>query len=88
MSRRPPFKLVPDALSHDTVDALRELLEQAEAGQVVGIAFAAMYKSRQFITNTAGECHRNPVFTRGIVSVLDDCLAKDIHRTNGNTGGC
>lgn len=83
MSRRPPFRLVPDALSHDTVEALRELLKQAEDGRVVGIAFAAMYRSRQFITNTAGECHRNPVFTRGIVAVLDDCLAQDIHKENG-----
>lgn len=75
MSRRPPFRLVPDQLSHDTVEALHELLERAKAGEIVGIAFAAMYRRRQFITNTAGECHRNPVFARGMVAALDDELS-------------
>lgn len=76
MSRRPPFRLVPVERSHDTVEALRELLEEAEAGEVVGLAFAAMYRRRQFITDTAGECHRNPVFTRGMIAALDDCVGE------------
>jgi hypothetical protein len=69
---------VTDSLSHDTVEALRELLEHAEAGEIVGIAFAAMYQRREFITNSAGECHRNPVFARGMVAALDDELARRI----------
>lgn len=76
MSRRPPFRLVNDSLSTDTVEAIQELLQLAEAGEVVGIAFVAMFKRRQFIADAAGECHRNPVFTRGMVGALDDCLAE------------
>lgn len=76
MTRRPPFRLATDTLSHDTLEALRELLRLAETGEVVGIAFAAMFKRRQFIADTAGECHRNPVFARGMVAALDDCLAE------------
>lgn len=78
MSRKPPYQLVADVLSSDTIEALTELLAHAEAGEVIGIAFAAMYKQRQFITNTAGECHRNPVFARGMVAALDDQLSRKI----------
>lgn len=75
MSTRPPYTLVTDPLSHDTIDLLEQLLAHARKKELIGIAFAAMYRGRQFITNTAGECHRNPVFTRGMVACLDDELA-------------
>lgn len=78
MSRRPPFQLVPDTMSQDTVEALGELLTQAETGDVIGVAFVAMYRQRRFITNTAGECRRNPVFARGMIAALDDQLADRI----------
>ena len=71
---RPPFRLVPDSLSHDTIEALQSLLDDARAGRIIGIAFCAMYKQRRFIVNTAGEAHRNPVFARGMVACLDDTL--------------
>lgn len=71
---KPPFRLVPDDLSHDTVAALQSLLDDAKEGRVIGVAFAAMYKRREFIVNTAGEAHRNPVFTRGMLACLNDTL--------------
>ena len=71
-----PYRLVPDALSHDTVEAIEELLAQARSGQIIGIAFVAMYKRRHYIANSAGEAYRNPTFTRGMVGALDDQLAQ------------
>lgn len=71
---RPPFRLVPDSLSHDTVEALQSLLDDAREGRIIGVAFCAMYKQRRFIVNTAGEAHRNPVFTRGMIACLNDTL--------------
>lgn len=71
---RAPFRLVPAAVSHDTVKALSELLEEAENGHVIGVAFCAMYKKREFIVDTTGEAFRNPVFTRGMLACLDDKL--------------
>ena len=71
---KPPFRLVPDALSHETVAALESLLADAKAGKLIGIAFAGMYRQREFIVNTAGEAYRNPVFARGMVSYLHDQL--------------
>jgi hypothetical protein len=75
---KPPFVLVPDEVSTDTVEALELLLREARRGQVIGIAFAAMLKRRAFIVNTAGEAHRNPTFSRGMVAALDDQLAQRV----------
>lgn len=69
-----PFVLVQDTLSNDTVECLQQLLEHASRGEVVGIAFAAMLKKRGYIVNTAGEAHRNPTFSRGMVLALLDQL--------------
>lgn len=73
---KPPFRLVPDALSHDTVELLEQLLDEARRGRILGMAFVAMYKRREFIANTAGEAYRNPVFARGMVAALDDHLGE------------
>ncbi len=71
-----PFRLVQDTISDDTVKALEKLLRMARRGQVIGIAFAAMYNRREFIVNAAGEAARSPVFARGMVAALDDALAR------------
>ncbi len=72
---KPPFVLIPDNVSTDTVKCLETLLRHARKGEVIGIAFAAALKRRAYITNTAGECHRNPTWARGMVAALDDQLA-------------
>jgi hypothetical protein len=74
-----PFELMPDNISHDTVEALKSLLEEAERGEIIGFAFAAMYKGRDFIVNTAGEAYRSPTFARGMVQALDDHLMDRVH---------
>ncbi len=77
---KPPYHLVADSLSDDTVECLATLLDDAKRGRVLGIAFAAILSRREFITNTAGECSRNPVFARGLVAALDDELRDMVHR--------
>ena len=79
---RRPFTLVPDNLSSDTVECLEQLLERARRGEVIGLAFAAMLRKRNYIVNSAGEVHRNPTFGLGMVRVLDDELMRKI--TNAN----
>lgn len=74
-----PFGLVQQPISHDTVKALKELLEDAERGEVIGLAFAVMYKGRDYIVDTAGEAHRSPTFARGMVQALDDHLMGRVH---------
>lgn len=75
MTRRDPFILISDTVSTETVRCCEQLLEAAKKGEIIGVAFCAMLKRRAYIVNTAGEAHRNPTFTRGMVAALDDQLA-------------
>jgi hypothetical protein len=74
-----PISLEPDKVSTDTVEAARTLLDLASSGEVIGIAFVAQFKRRTYIVNTAGECHRNPTWTRGMLAALDDQLSRRVH---------
>lgn len=74
-----PYKLVPDNISHDTVECLTVLLEGAKAGEITGIAFACTLRKMRYITNVAGFCHKNPTFARGMVAFLSDQLARLVH---------
>lgn len=76
--RRPPFQLIvhPIALSTDTVECLEDLLDEARRGELIGLAFAAMYRRRRYFVETAGEAYRNPTFARGMVDALHDLLGK------------
>lgn len=78
---KPPFQLVKTHTSTDTVLALGELLKQAKSSEVIGIAFAAMYKQKEFAVNATGEARRSPTFTRGAVAALDDYLEKLVHKS-------
>lgn len=74
MSRRRVYQLVPARMSEDTVEALEALLHRARSGQLIGLAYVVMYKGRTYTAGAAGECRRNPTFTRGMVAHLNDAL--------------
>ena len=77
--KRPALRLVSvDAVSHDTVACLRDLLARAERGEVIGVAYAAMHQRRRYTVHTCGEAARNPTFARGMVDALGDELAKRV----------
>lgn len=76
---KPPFTLAPEPISHDSVEALKALLHDAKQGDLIGIAFTAMYKKRSYVVNAAGEAHRNPTFSLGMVEVLNDYLLQQIN---------
>lgn len=82
MARRPPYILVPDVVSNDTVEALEQLLAEARKGTLIGIAYCGVLKRRGYIVNSAGEAFRNPTFARGMVAALDDQLATRIRGGN------
>lgn len=72
---KPPFRLVQDTISHETVEALEQLLAMAREGRILGFAIVAMCRRREFFAEAAGEAYRNPVFARGMVASLDDHLS-------------
>jgi hypothetical protein len=77
MSRQ-PYILVPDTVSHDTVECLKTLLAQAKRGELIGLAYAGMLKRKGYIVNTAGEAYDSPTFSRGMIAALDDQLSQRI----------
>lgn len=81
-----PYRLVPDNISHDVVEALETLLDAARRGEITGIAFACTLRKMRYITNVAGHCYTNPTFARGMVAFLSDQLARLVnHRDAGET---
>jgi hypothetical protein len=73
-----PFKLVPNGVSTDTVRSLEYLLDEARKGNVIGVAYAAMFRKRSYVVNMTGEAHRSPTFARGMVATLNDHLGERI----------
>lgn len=78
---KPPFTLVPDSISHDTLEATEQLrrLAAAKGRRLIGIAFVGMIlgpEGRTCFTNAAGECYRQPMFARGLVDELNDALGQ------------
>jgi hypothetical protein len=71
-----PFRLIREEISHDTVECLDQLREMAQRGELIGIAFVAMRKGRNFLAHATGETYRNPTFTRGMLRDLDDSLGR------------
>ena len=59
----------------DTVRALEELLADAKAGNLIGVAYVAMRQPSYYSIGIAGETRRSPTFTRGMLCRLDDELA-------------
>jgi len=74
-----PYRLIPDNISHDVVEALETMLDLAKQGEITGIAFACTLKKMRYITNVAGHCYTNPTFARGMVAFLSDQLAGLVH---------
>ena len=64
------FTIVPSKVSHETIEALRYLLHEAERGELIGIAYTAMLKRRFVIMDSAGEAYRNPIFALGMLGML------------------
>lgn len=56
--------------AQDTARCLRELLADAEAGKITGIAYAAMASNREFFYSSCGEAHRDVGKAAALASML------------------
>ncbi len=64
------------APSVETIKLLQELLEQAEAGALVGVACVAVYVGSEYYTYCVGEASLAPAATRGMVGELLDEISE------------
>ncbi len=76
-----PYQLISTTLSKDTIEACEQLLESARAGNVIGLGVVVVLRGRRFLVDVIGEANRDPIFTRGALHALDDCLRE--HIANG-----
>lgn len=60
----------------ETVEALQDLLTEAQSGLVVGIAFVAIRPGREYSVGAAGEARRQRTFTVGAIRALVDALVE------------
>jgi hypothetical protein len=74
------LSLVPNTVSEVTVGELRILSREAYAGELVGIAYVAIYRGRNYSVHCSGEASRNPTYTRGAIRALDDFVSKKVIR--------
>lgn len=63
--------MVRPVVSTDTVNALEILLAEARAGQLIGLAYVGLYPGRAYVADTAGEAQKAPIFTSGLLAILD-----------------
>lgn len=63
-------------MSLDTVGCLEELLDDARRGELLGIAFAALYGDHYYVVDATGGARTEPTYSRGMIRRLDDLLGK------------
>lgn len=79
--KAPLLTLVPSAAHpnrQDLIESLTWLLQEAAAGRITGLAFAAIMPNREYVVETVGEAHANPLFTLGVLRVLDSELTRKV----------
>lgn len=52
------------------------MLRDAKAGELIGLAYVAMYSRNDYALGVKGETKRAPIITRGMLPELDYLLAK------------
>lgn len=77
---RPPFRLVGEMVSHDTVEVLTDLLHRAHKGELIGLAAVAVYKRRTYELAITGEAARSPTFALGAVTKLQFDIAQKVNQ--------
>jgi uncharacterized protein (UPF0210 family) len=70
------LSLVPVLADQETVKALELLLEQAKAGEVMGLAYVAIHRGHGYSGNVVGVAEDAPMLVRGVCRALEDQIAK------------
>jgi hypothetical protein len=77
---RARLSAVPTYVDRVTVKVLEELLDEARAGRVVGLALGVKLQQKKFYVAACGAMALDPVGARGIVASLDHLLAEEVER--------
>lgn len=74
MEQKKILQLVPFQVSSDTVSELRTLLEQAEKGELIGLAYVGMYRGSDYDADVVGTCRRSTDICQAMLRRLERAL--------------
>ena len=60
------------SVDHELVSVLRELIEQAQAGSIVGFAYISLRPGGQYSGDVIGAARRLPLLALGVVKALEN----------------
>jgi hypothetical protein len=72
------LKIVTPVEDKATVEALTKLLEQAQKGAVVGLAYIALHQGAAYSGDVIGRAKSFPIYTLGLVRALEHLLSSFI----------
>lgn len=58
----------------DLIETLEYLLQEARAGRVIGLAYAALLPEKKFFVDASGQAHTDPLRGLGAVEMLSEEL--------------
>ena len=67
--------IVRPVIDEPTVEALKQLLEEARLGRIVGLAYIALHCGPDYTADIVGAALLHPLLTRGIAAALADAVA-------------
>lgn len=70
------LQIVKPVIDEPTVEALKKLLEEAQRGRIVGLAFIALHCGPDYTADIVGAALLHPLLTRGIAGALADAVAE------------
>lgn len=77
--KKPPYLVLGEHhLSQDTIECLEQLLTEAKAGQVVGLAFVALRPQLKYYRHACGKVWKYRPLVRGLAMDLVDDL-REVH---------
>ena len=68
--------------SRGTINALRKLLDDAENGHLIGIAFIGVVRGRRPVFGCTGYANQDPLFTVGTMQRLNEALLDQAKEKN------
>lgn len=78
MTMNQRIRVIRERISQETIATLSELLEEAQCGELIGIAGVALYAKRRYQFRLAGEGERSPTFALGAVTGLQTYISHQI----------
>lgn len=70
------LRAVANVVDKETVETCRQLLREAERGQVIGMAYVVMERGNQFSADVVGGVRLQPVLAYGVMGALETVIRR------------